>query len=204
MACGRARTPDFRGARSPAFLMSRHLYVVVPGDAHQGDIIGPAWVVFDPRTGSSGKPSQTIYVGVAQPDGPNIFVSTNGGATWSAVVGQPTCSLSGTQSSGSATCTNGASWTVSNNAPGPGFFPDRAVAEVYTTGIALRHLQQRGRTLTMQHPWRRSSNTTPLPSGCVDRHCSRSSHQPQQRLFRLLRPRGRRSIRPPSWCPSNT
>jgi hypothetical protein len=47
-----------------------------------GDIIGPAWVVFDPRTGSSGKATQTIYVGVAQPDGDNIYVTTNGGTTW--------------------------------------------------------------------------------------------------------------------------
>jgi len=106
----------------------------VPGDVYQGDIIGPAWVVFDPRTGSSGKPTQTIYVGVAQPDGPNIFVSTNGGTTWSALAGQPTCSLTGTQASGSVSCTNGASWTVSNNAPGPGFFPDRAVLAP-TTGM---------------------------------------------------------------------
>ena len=109
-------------------------YAVVPGDIYQGDIIGPAWVVFDPRTGSSGKATQTIYVGVAQPDGPNIFVSTNGGATWSALPGQPTCSLSGTQASGTASCTNGATWTVSNNAPGPGFFPDRAVLAP-TTGM---------------------------------------------------------------------
>jgi len=109
-------------------------YAVLPGDIYQGDIIGPAWVVFDPRTGSSGKPTQTIYVGVAQPDGPNIFVSKNGGTTWSALAGQPTCTLTGTQASGSVSCTNGASWTVSNNAPGPGFFPDRAVLAP-TTGM---------------------------------------------------------------------
>src|SRR5215469_16879626 len=109
-------------------------YAVLPGDIYQGDIIGPAWVVFDPRTGSSGRPTQTIYVGVAQPDGPNIFVSKNGGTTWSALAGQPTCTLTGTQASGSVSCTNGASWTVSNNAPGPGFFPDRAVLAP-TTGM---------------------------------------------------------------------
>ncbi len=101
-------------------------YAVLPGDIYQGDIIGPAWVVFDPRTGSSGKTTQTIYVGVAQPDGDNIYVSTNGGTTWSALAGQPTCTLTGTQTTGTVACTNGASWSVASDAPGPGFFPDRA------------------------------------------------------------------------------
>jgi hypothetical protein len=110
-------------------------YEIIPGDSYKGDIIGPAWVVFDPRSGSTGSPSQTIYVGVAQPDGSNIYVTHNGGTTWSALTGQPTCSLSsGTQQSGSVSCTNGATWTVSNYAPGPGFFPNRAVLAP-TTGM---------------------------------------------------------------------
>jgi len=109
-------------------------YAVLPGDVYQGDIIGPAWVVFDPRSGSSGKATQTIYVGVAQPDGTNIYVTKNGGTTWAAVPGQPTCTLTGTQTTGTVACTNGASWSVASNAPGPGFFPDRAVLAP-TTGM---------------------------------------------------------------------
>jgi photosystem II stability/assembly factor-like uncharacterized protein len=53
------------------------------------DPIGVTWVVFDPRTGSAGNASQTIYVGVADL-GTSIFRSTDGGTTWSALPGQPT------------------------------------------------------------------------------------------------------------------
>jgi len=109
-------------------------YAVEPGNIYSGDIIGPAWVVFDPRTGSAGKATQTIYVGVANPDGPNIYVSKNGGTTWAALAGQPTCTLTGTQTTGTVACTNGATWAVASDAPGPGFFPDRAVLAP-TTGM---------------------------------------------------------------------
>jgi hypothetical protein len=109
-------------------------YAVLPGDVYEGDIIGPAWVVFDPRTGSSGSATQTIYVGVAQPSGDNIYVSKDGGNTWAPVPGQPTCTLTGTQETGSVTCTNGGSWTITDYAPAPGMFPDRAVLAP-TTGM---------------------------------------------------------------------
>ncbi|MGA9669339.1 MAG: cellulose binding domain-containing protein [Terracidiphilus sp.] len=109
-------------------------YAVEPGNIYSGDIIGPAWVVFDPRTGSAGKATQTIYVGVAQPDGTNIYVTKNGGITWAPVPGQPTCTLIGTQTTGTVACTNGATWSVASDAPGPGFFPDRAVLAA-TTGM---------------------------------------------------------------------
>ena len=109
-------------------------YAAEPGNVYSGDIIGPAWVVFDPRTGSAGKATQTIYVGVAQPDGTNIYVTKNGGTTWAAVPGQPTCTLTGTQTTGTVACTNGATWSVASDAPGPGFFPDRAVLAP-TTGM---------------------------------------------------------------------
>jgi hypothetical protein len=104
-------------------------YVVTPGDVYSGDIIGPVWAVFDPRTGSSGKATQTIYVGVAQPDGNNIFVTKNGGTTWTALAGQPTCTLTGTQTTGTVACTNGASWSVASGAPAPGFLPQRAALD---------------------------------------------------------------------------
>ncbi len=64
-------------------------YVQQPGDAYLGDISGVVWITFDPRTGSPGSPTQTIYVGVAD-TGTSIYRSTDGGNTWSAVPGQPT------------------------------------------------------------------------------------------------------------------
>lgn len=97
-------------------------YVIVPGDIYQGDIVGVAWIAFDPRSATAGNTTQTIYVGVAQPFGTNIYRSTDGGATWSALPGQLTCSLSGSNVS----CTNGASWTIGNTSPshpGSGFLP---------------------------------------------------------------------------------
>ena len=54
-----------------------------------GDIIGVVWVTFD-NSGTAGNPTQTIYVGVANTTGSTIYRSTNAGATWAAVPGQPT------------------------------------------------------------------------------------------------------------------
>lgn len=64
-------------------------YVENPSNSYQGDIMGLAWITFDPTTGTSGNATQTIYAGVAD-KGSSIYRSTDGGATWSAVPGQPT------------------------------------------------------------------------------------------------------------------
>ncbi len=58
--------------------------------SYDQDLIGVVWVIFDPSSGGHGKPSQTIYVGVADEANPSIYRSTDGGATWAAVPGQPT------------------------------------------------------------------------------------------------------------------
>jgi xyloglucan-specific exo-beta-1,4-glucanase len=65
-------------------------YVEKAGDNYLGDPDGIVWEAFDPATGSAGKTTQTIYVGVATKTGPSIWRSTDGGATWAAVPGQPT------------------------------------------------------------------------------------------------------------------
>jgi len=64
-------------------------YSEKPGDPYLGDTDGEVWVVFDPKSGSSGKPSQSIYVGTAD-KGKSIYHSKDGGSTWTAVAGQPT------------------------------------------------------------------------------------------------------------------
>ena len=64
-------------------------YVQDPSNSYQGDIVGIAWITFDPRTGTPGNPTQTIYVGVAD-TGTSIYRSRDGGQTWEAVPGQPT------------------------------------------------------------------------------------------------------------------
>lgn len=63
-------------------------YSQVPGDVYQGDITGIGWVAFDPNVGTAGTASPNIYVGVV--DKPtSIYRSTDGGATWAALPGQP-------------------------------------------------------------------------------------------------------------------
>jgi hypothetical protein len=64
-------------------------YVQQPGDVYLGDIVGVVWVTFDPRSSTSGTATRTIYVGVAD-KGNSIYRSTDAGATWAPVPGQPT------------------------------------------------------------------------------------------------------------------
>src|SRR5215469_6421989 len=64
-------------------------YVEKAGDNYLGDTDGVVWEAFDPTTGSPGHATQTIYAGIAD-KGSSIFRSTDGGATWAAVPGQPT------------------------------------------------------------------------------------------------------------------
>jgi photosystem II stability/assembly factor-like uncharacterized protein len=65
-------------------------YVQDPADinGYLTDNQGIYWITFDKRTGTPGNTTQTIYVGVADM-GTSVYRSTDGGATWSAVPGQP-------------------------------------------------------------------------------------------------------------------
>ncbi|MGA2328083.1 MAG: sialidase family protein [Bryobacteraceae bacterium] len=51
---------------------------------------GIVFVVFDPRSGSPGKASSTIYAGASRMGKDNLFRSTDGGKTWQPVPGHPT------------------------------------------------------------------------------------------------------------------
>jgi len=76
---------------------------------------GVVWVAFDPRTGTSGNATQTIYVGVADMEN-GIYVSNDGGASWSRLAGQPTGFLC---HRGIVEPTLGYLYTTWNNEAGP-------------------------------------------------------------------------------------
>ncbi|RSN99198.1 xyloglucanase [Streptomyces sp. WAC 05379] len=66
-------------------------YVQDPSDTsgYASDNQGIVWVTFDESTGTAGTATRTIYVGVADKDNA-VYRSTDAGATWSRVAGQPT------------------------------------------------------------------------------------------------------------------
>lgn len=76
---------------------------------------GVVWVAFDKRTGTPGNATQTLYAGVADKDNA-IYVSNNGGASWSRLAGQPTGFLC---HRGIVEPTLGYLYTTWNNTEGP-------------------------------------------------------------------------------------
>lgn len=67
-------------------------YIEDPSDStgYESDIVGIAWVTFDPTSGTSGTPTPRIFVGVANLGSNSVFVTENAGGTWTAVAGQNT------------------------------------------------------------------------------------------------------------------
>ena len=61
---------------------------VANGDAGTGGY-GLTFVVFDPRSGTLGSPTPAIYVGVGVTQRNALYRTTDAGATWEAVAGQP-------------------------------------------------------------------------------------------------------------------
>ncbi|WP_326781752.1 cellulose binding domain-containing protein [Streptomyces longwoodensis] len=66
-------------------------YAQDPSDTsgYASDNQGIVWVTFDESTGTAGSATKTIYVGVAD-QGNAVYRSTDAGATWSRLAGQPT------------------------------------------------------------------------------------------------------------------
>ncbi|MGA5768126.1 cellulose binding domain-containing protein [Streptomyces pseudogriseolus] len=66
-------------------------YVEDPDDAsgYASDNQGVVWVTFDESTGTAGSPTRTVYVGVADKENA-VYRSTDAGATWERLAGQPT------------------------------------------------------------------------------------------------------------------
>ncbi|MEU5244798.1 cellulose binding domain-containing protein [Streptomyces asoensis] len=56
---------------------------------YASDNQGIVWVTFDESTGTSGTATKTVYVGVADKDNA-VYRSTDAGATWTRLAGQPT------------------------------------------------------------------------------------------------------------------
>ncbi|KAG8932021.1 hypothetical protein FRC02_001774 [Tulasnella sp. 418] len=63
-------------------------YVQDPSNEYSADIVGLSWITFDKTSGTSGNATPRIFVGVANLGSNNVFVSEDGGSTWSAVAGQ--------------------------------------------------------------------------------------------------------------------
>ncbi|GGQ19671.1 xyloglucanase [Streptomyces griseomycini] len=66
-------------------------YAQDPSDAsgYASDNQGIVWVTFDESTGTPGSATKTVYVGVADKDNA-VYRSTDAGATWERLPGQPT------------------------------------------------------------------------------------------------------------------
>ncbi|MFF5157601.1 cellulose binding domain-containing protein [Streptomyces sp. NPDC000348] len=66
-------------------------YAQDPSDTsgYASDNQGIVWVTFDESTGSAGTATKTVYVGVADKENA-VYRSTDAGATWQRVAGQPT------------------------------------------------------------------------------------------------------------------
>jgi hypothetical protein len=83
-------------------------------NSYTKDLVGVTWVTFDPRSGSAGSASKTIYVGVADKT-TSVYRSTDGGATWAALPGQPT----GFMAHHGVLSSTGVLYLTYNNAAGP-------------------------------------------------------------------------------------
>jgi hypothetical protein len=76
--------------------------------------VGVVFTLFQRSSGVTGKPTPVIYVGVQQ-DGPSLYKSTDGGASWTPIPGQPT----GLDPHHAVLSSDGSLYVTYGNAPGP-------------------------------------------------------------------------------------
>jgi len=84
--------------------------------------VGIVFVVFDPASGSNGKPTPVIYAGVADL-ATNLFYSADGGNTWQMVPGQP----AGLRPNHAVLASDGELYLTYGKEPGPNTMTDGAV-----------------------------------------------------------------------------
>jgi photosystem II stability/assembly factor-like uncharacterized protein len=89
---------------------------------------GVVFTVFDPRSGSKGKASSTIYVGVSLMGRDNLFRSTDGGKTWQPVPGEPTAY----RPNHAVLASNGTLYVSYGTDPGPSRMTDGGVWKLDT------------------------------------------------------------------------
>lgn len=89
---------------------------------------GVVVTVFDPKSGSKGKPSSTIYVAASLMDRDNLFRSTDGGKTWQPVAGQPKAY----RPTHMVLASDGTLYVTYGTNPGPGRMTDGAVWKLNT------------------------------------------------------------------------
>jgi hypothetical protein len=87
------------------------------------DDIGLSFVTFGPRGGHRGSATKTIFVGYATDSGTNLYESTDAGATWHAVPGEPT----GMEPQHGVLASNGVLYVDYANQPGPNGMTDGGV-----------------------------------------------------------------------------
>lgn len=69
-------------------------FPVLGGATSSGNRLGLSFVTFDPKSGTLGNVSSTIYVGVADVTaGSNLYVSKDGGVTWQLIAGGPSAQM---------------------------------------------------------------------------------------------------------------
>ncbi len=84
---------------------------------------GVVATLFDPNSGSKGKPSSIAYVAVSDPMGPTLFKTSDSGATWQPIAGGPEKLLPTRMVLGS----DGALWITYGSSPGPSRMANGAV-----------------------------------------------------------------------------
>ena len=116
---------------------------------------GVVFEIFDPRTGTIGKPTSTIYAGVSLMGRSNFYRSTDAGVTWSAVPGEPTKY----RPSHGVLASNGTIYLSYGTAPGPLAMTTGAIWKFDTNGGAWTDI-----TPEIPKPASRQSNERGRPA----------------------------------------